>query len=623
MEVNPEKQNINTLFSTTNYHIDFYQREYKWKDREVQTLISDIFYHFDQSYKAHSDLDPTEENITANYSWYYLNTYITNKTAGKLFVVDGQQRLTTLTLMLIVLHQMCGPERFDLSDMRNWLQAKIVGIGTGGKRQFWMAHSTREPLMQAIFDGKTPSEDMLSDGITAQHIIANHELIRKELEKRLQTSHQLHSFIFYFLCMVVIINLDVAQTDVPMVFEVINDRGVRLQPYEILKGKLLGLIDKQEVNEYADIWQGSLSDLEAAGDAQVDLFFRTYLRAHFSDTRTQGQGFDGPYHRAILNPPCDVLALSTSPQGVKNFLKGPLRYYSGLFNKLQQLGKSAESPVPECYYSSELNRMDGHIMLTLAACGLDDPDEDAKIQAVARAFDRAYVLLQLNKCYDSNQFQELLYTLHPLLRDCPADEIEERMNNRILEEINGRRGTDSDSLLSYGQFKWVGYGDFNPRFLRYFLSRIEEHIAKGMGHGLSDTLYNYVSGTGKSNAYHVEHILANNDESRNLFVDDEGEFDDVLFGNERNRFGGLLLLKGQDNISSNNELYVDKLRTYTGNAPYLAQTLVEDFYKSNSAMKEFQERSGTKFVAEPDFSRDALERRSELFYKIAKEIWQV
>jgi len=92
MEVNPEKQNINTLFSTTNYHIDFYQREYKWKDREVQQLISDIFYHFDHSYAEHSDLDPTEENITVNYSWYYLNTYITNKTGGKLFVVDGQQR---------------------------------------------------------------------------------------------------------------------------------------------------------------------------------------------------------------------------------------------------------------------------------------------------------------------------------------------------------------------------------------------------------------------------------------------------------------------------------------------------------------------------------------------------
>ena len=64
MEVNPEKQNINTLFSTTNYHIDFYQREYKWKDREVQQLISDIFYHFDYSYAEHLDLDPTEAALS-------------------------------------------------------------------------------------------------------------------------------------------------------------------------------------------------------------------------------------------------------------------------------------------------------------------------------------------------------------------------------------------------------------------------------------------------------------------------------------------------------------------------------------------------------------------------------
>jgi len=48
------------------------------------------------------------------------------------------------------------------------------------------------------------------------------------------------------------------------VFEVINDRGVRLQPYEILKGKLLGVIDKAEVNKYADIWDDSLYGLEAS-----------------------------------------------------------------------------------------------------------------------------------------------------------------------------------------------------------------------------------------------------------------------------------------------------------------------------------------------------------------------
>ena len=84
MEVNPAKQNINELFSTTNCHIDFYQREYKWKTEQVNQLIEDIFYHFEQSYSQHEGLDPTEANVTQSYSWYCLNTYITNKNEGKI-----------------------------------------------------------------------------------------------------------------------------------------------------------------------------------------------------------------------------------------------------------------------------------------------------------------------------------------------------------------------------------------------------------------------------------------------------------------------------------------------------------------------------------------------------------
>jgi hypothetical protein len=232
-------------------------------------------------------------------------------------------------------------------------------------------------------------------------------------------------------------------------------------------------------------------------------------------------------------------------------------------------------------------------------------------------------MLQLNRAYDSNQFQELLYTLHPLLRDCPAIEIGQRFDRKVLEEINSRRNTNSDRLLTYGQFKQVGYGDYNTRFLRYFLARLEAFIAAGLGWNLQDTLYNYVSGTGKGNAYHVEHILARNDESRGLFKTDDGEIDEALFENERNRFGGLLLLKGQDNTSSKNEPYAEKLRTYSGSAPYLAQTLLPDFYKSNSAMIMFVQESGLEITPASQFTRDTLEKRSELLYAITKRIWQV
>jgi uncharacterized protein with ParB-like and HNH nuclease domain len=48
-----------------------------------------------------------------------------------------------------------------------------------------------------------------------------------------------------------------------MVFEVINDRGVRLKPHEILKGKLLGQIDKSELaaGRFNELWDGQVESL--------------------------------------------------------------------------------------------------------------------------------------------------------------------------------------------------------------------------------------------------------------------------------------------------------------------------------------------------------------------------
>ena len=101
MEIAPDKQNIDRVFSNTTYYIDFYQREYKWTDEPVTRLLDDIFYAFEDAYKGNAKLDPGPEIIDAKYPWYYLNTYVTNTIDGRVYVVDGQQRLTTLTLILI------------------------------------------------------------------------------------------------------------------------------------------------------------------------------------------------------------------------------------------------------------------------------------------------------------------------------------------------------------------------------------------------------------------------------------------------------------------------------------------------------------------------------------------
>ena len=49
MDISPDKQNIDTLFASTTYYIDFYQRDYKWNKEPVERLLDDIFFKFKHS----------------------------------------------------------------------------------------------------------------------------------------------------------------------------------------------------------------------------------------------------------------------------------------------------------------------------------------------------------------------------------------------------------------------------------------------------------------------------------------------------------------------------------------------------------------------------------------------
>ena len=82
MDIAPDKQNINRVFSNTAYYIDFYQRDYRWTDEPVLRLLDDIFYKFREQYAHSSDLDPGEETVAAYYPWYY-SEYLRNKRSGR------------------------------------------------------------------------------------------------------------------------------------------------------------------------------------------------------------------------------------------------------------------------------------------------------------------------------------------------------------------------------------------------------------------------------------------------------------------------------------------------------------------------------------------------------------
>ena len=155
----------------------------------------------------------------------------------------------------------------------------------------------------------------------------------------------------------------------------------------------------------------------------------------------------------------------------------------------------------------------------------------------------------------------------------------------------------------------------NVRFKRYFFARIDEFLAKNMNMNPKHPIANLVTKTGPITGFHSEHILSNNDENFALFDNNE-----ELFEQERNRLGGILLLKGKDNISSGNEPFQEKLRSYA-NTLYWNETLRQDTYKSKLDMKSLRDRFNLDLRPLDHFGPEELESRHRLLFEMVRIMW--
>jgi uncharacterized protein with ParB-like and HNH nuclease domain len=610
MDIAPDKQNIDRVFSGTVYHIDFYQRDYKWTEEPVLRLLDDIYYQFDQEYQKRQDLDPSPQ-IIAYYPWYYLNTYVTNTIEGKVYIVDGQQRLTTLTLILTKLYHLATLHQSTI--LEKFLESKLLGYSPSG-RQFWMNHERHKHVLEALKDDPEGPIDT-STGITAENLVKNYKTISTWFGSRLDSRHRLETFIHYFLSRLVLINLAVEQTDVPMVFEVINDRGVRLKPYEILKGKLLGQIDKIELDhrDYNGHWETQVQAINSFYPDEIDEFFRYYLKAKFADTRKDGTRFDGDYHREMFTDAMNLqLKILHNPAGVKTLLDNEFKYFTQLYLKLLKAYGKEDLDYSHVFLN-RLNEMDGQFLLVLSSCRLDDPQESEKICVVSAELDRFFVFLQLQNAYDSNALAERIFRISAEIRDKPIADIRPAFDRHLMEELSKRRMSDVSEPFQYPFFRNTGI-NLNTRFKRYFFARIDRFLAASMNLNEKQAIEDLVTRTGPVNGFHVEHILSHNKENLGLFNDDADHFEQ-----ERNRLGGLLLLKGKDNMSSGNESYSQKLKTYA-NTLHWNETLRADTYKSKLDMTALQ--SQLAFQPYEKFGPDELEARQKLLFDICCQIWK-
>ena len=195
-----------------------------------------------------------------------------------------------------------------------------------------------------------------------------------------------------------------------------------------------------------------------------------------------------------------------------------------------------------------------------------------------------------------------------------VNSIRKVFDEHLISIISETRGLKINDVFSYSLFKDIGI-ELNKRFKRYFFARVEYFIAKNTNMAMKHSFYDLVANTGSVNGFHIEHILAENEENIKNFNGDR-----EVFERERNRLGGLLLLKGKDNISSNNEVYSQKLRTYA-NTLYWNETLRKDSYKSKIDFANMINKYHLKFRPMDVFGPNELEERQKLLFDVARIIW--
>lgn len=96
-KIDGNPKTIRELFTGVKYTIHYYQREYQWQTKQIEELIDDLTEEFFEHY---SNTD--ERGKVVDYGSYFMGSIVL--TAEDNAIIDGQQRLTSLTLLLIYLY---------------------------------------------------------------------------------------------------------------------------------------------------------------------------------------------------------------------------------------------------------------------------------------------------------------------------------------------------------------------------------------------------------------------------------------------------------------------------------------------------------------------------------------
>jgi uncharacterized protein with ParB-like and HNH nuclease domain len=589
---------IRELLANRKYSIDYYQREYKWESKQLAELINDLCDKFFESY------DPAHERAKVkDYGHYFLGSIIISAKGTEKFVIDGQQRLTTITLLLIYLRNLAQEEQ-------KGLVADLIFSVSYGQRNFNLDIPDRTACMESLYLGtQYQSPD---DNESVANILARYSEIDDVFPSELK-GEGLPFFTDWLIENVHLVEITAyTDGDAYTIFETMNDRGLSLRPADMLKGYLLANISDQETRTNANsIWKKRTVILNEIDKDEDDAGIKAWLRGQYAESiRDTKRGavpkdFDligTEFHRWVRDQE-ERIGLRNSSD-FSRFIESDFVFYSKEYERLLRISRTLTPNLESVYLNNE-HTFTLQYPLILAAINKTDDEliVSRKIRVVSSFVD---ILIHRRLwSFKAVDYRNMRYAMFNVIKDIRGKSLDE------LADLLTQRLATEPQFSDNQKFRLTSS---NRKQVHRFLARITDYVETQSGYA---SRYVEYAKRGRQNAYEIEHIWADHPERHLSEFEHKNDFAEY-----RNRLGDLLLLPKSFNASFGDKTYEEKRPHYVGQN-LLARSLCSEAYQNNPGFLSFRNITGLAFKPLDEFQKSDIDERQSLYIELVSRIWDV
>lgn len=612
--ITPHYRTVKELLQSQSFSIDEYQREYKWEEKNITELISDLQEKFLSCYQPG---DSTQK--VSNYESYFLGSIIVSKRNGKSYLIDGQQRVTSLTLLLIYLYRTAK----DLNLGLDGQLAPLIFSDNFGQPSFNLDIQERLPVIEALFKGIEFTPDGKEESI--QTMYARYQDIEKQdLAEELGDS--LPHFIYWLMNKVGLIEIATDNDNYAYaIFETMNDRGKPLSPVDMLKAYLLAPItDTDKRRSSNQLWKQQVLSLISWGgehEAERDATcIKAWLRAQYAETIRERKAGATDKDWELIGSAFHRWARDNSgrlgwDKEEKNLIliNRDFPFFAKAFETILHASKNYTPGLESIFYNAHNEfTWQNTVLLAPLVPSDDDLTVKAKLQATATYLDiwlMRRVVNYIRVGYSATNYA--MWLLSKEIRQKPLAELKTILANRLnADEVDfsghqakGREGINDLRL-----------NQFSRRYIYHILARMTAYV--DVGAGRPDLFDKYVNRESK-NSLDIEHIWADNYSVYRDQFDSSEEFQ-----RWRNHIAGLLLLPADVNRSYQDKPYEEKVQHYA-KQNLLAASLNAASYEHQPQFTNFIQTKNLVFKPYQSLGKTEQLERRQLIEQLVNQIWSV